>query len=38
VAWAYASSNDIHFINKIKNKQILAMKLEEKHNELAPKL
>ncbi len=38
MVWAYASSNDIHFINKIKNNQILVMKLEEEHNELATEL
>jgi hypothetical protein len=38
MVWAYASSNDIHFINKIKNNQILVIKLEEEHNELAAKL
>jgi hypothetical protein len=33
MVWAYAGSNVIHFNNKIKRNQILAMKLEE-HNEL----
>lgn len=38
MVWAYASFNDIHFNNKIKRNQILAIKLEEEHNELIVKL
>jgi len=35
LVWAYASFDDIHFNNKIEGNQVLAMKLEEEHNELA---
>jgi hypothetical protein len=38
MVWAYVGSNDIHFNNKIKRNQILAMKLEEEHNELVVEL
>jgi hypothetical protein len=34
LVWAYASSNDICFNNKIKSNKLLAIKLEENCNEM----